>query len=326
MPEPSLIVSLVGGLVLLALAGDFLVRGAVTVGARLGFSPLVAGIFIVGFGTSAPEMLVAFDAAQSGYPNLALGNIVGSNIANVLLVLALPAIITPVSTGNWGQGMAWAAMALATAAWIGFLSTMGLNASVAGLFLIALFGYAIFTFVAAKAAARAGVDTGVEVSRAPSSGFFRAIGLTIVGIIGLPLGAQLIVDGGVEIARYYGVPQQYIGLTLLAVGTSLPEIGAGVASALRSKTDVLVGNVLGSNIFNILGAGGLISFVGISELAPSFQNYDHWAMAFAALLLGVLIFLRLRIGRLAGIAMLLLYATYIYGLINGWNIRASIGV
>ncbi|MEM8635160.1 MAG: calcium/sodium antiporter [Pseudomonadota bacterium] len=326
MPELSLIASLVGGLLVLGIAGDLLVNGAVSLGSRLGLSPLVAGIFIVGFGTSAPEMIVALDAAQSGYPNLALGNIVGSNIANVLLVLALPAIIAPISTGNWGQGTAWTAMALATAAWIAFLSTMGLNASVAGLFLIALVGYAIFTFVAAKAATDAGIDTGVEASGPAPSGLARAVGFTLIGIVGLPLGAQLIVEGGVEIAQFYGVPQELIGLTLLAVGTSLPEIGAGVASALRAKTDVLVGNVLGSNIFNILGAGGLISFVGVSELAPSFENYDHWAMAAAAALLGILILFRLRIGRLSGVIMLLLYATYIYGLVNGWNIREMVGV
>ncbi|MEM7661758.1 MAG: calcium/sodium antiporter [Pseudomonadota bacterium] len=326
MPELALIVSLIGGLVLLAIAGDLLVTGAVAIGSRLGLSPLVAGIFIVGFGTSAPEMIVALDAARNSHPNLALGNIVGSNIANVLLVLSLPAIIAPIRTGSWGQGTAWIAMALATIAWIAFLSTMGLTSSVAGLFLIALIGYAIFTLIAAKAATDAGVDTGVEAAGSSSAGLIKAAGFTLVGIIGLPLGAQLIVDGGVEIAEFYGVPQEFIGLTLLAIGTSLPEIGAGVAAAFRSKTDVLVGNVLGSNIFNILGAGGLVSLFGPLTASPSFNNYDHWAMAIAALLLGMLIFLRLRIGRLAGIAMLLIYTVYIYGLVNGWNIRAAIGV
>ncbi|MEO1475978.1 MAG: calcium/sodium antiporter [Pseudomonadota bacterium] len=325
MPELSLIVSLLGGLILLAISGDLLVNGAVGLGRRLGLSPLVAGIFIVGFGTSAPEMIVVLDAAQSGYPNLALGNIVGSNIANVLLVLALPALITPIVPGSWGQGTAWTAMAIATAVWITFLSTMGLNASVAGLFLIALIGYAIFTFVSAGAAKAAGIDTGVEAGNESSIGLTRAIAFTIVGIIGLPLGAQLIVDGGVEIAQFYGVPQEFIGLTLLAVGTSLPEIGAGIASAIRSKTDVLIGNVLGSNVFNILGAGGLISFFGPLTASPSFNNYDHWAMAGAALILGIFIFLRLRIGRLMGVALLLLYGVYIYGLVNGWNIRAAFG-
>ncbi|MEM9667653.1 MAG: calcium/sodium antiporter [Pseudomonadota bacterium] len=326
MPETNLIVALVGGLVLLAVSGDLLVNGSVALGRRFGLSPLVAGIFIVGFGTSAPEMIVALDAARSGYPNLALGNIVGSNIANVLLVLSIPALIAPIKSGNWGQGTAWVAMALATVGWITFLSTSGLSSSVAGLFLIALIGYAIFTLVAARTASNAGVDTGVETSDRLSMGLGRAAGFTLVGIIGLPLGAQLIVDSGVEIAQFYGVPQTLIGLTLLAVGTSLPEIGAGVASALRAKTDVLIGNVLGSNIFNILGAGGLISFFGPLRAPETFQSYDHWVMAGAALILGTLIFFRLQLGRLFAITMLLVYAVYIYGLVNDWNIRAAIGV
>ena len=326
MPELSLIISLIGGLILLAFAGDFLVNGAVTLGRRIGLSPLVAGIFIVGFGTSAPEMIVALDAARTNHPNLALGNIVGSNIANIMLVLAVPAVIAPIRAGGWGQGTAWIAMAIATAAWIGFLSTMGFNGSVAGVFFIGLIGYAIFTLVSARAAATAGIDTGIEAAEASGMSLQRAIAFTAVGIVGLPIGANLIVDGGVEIARFYNVREELIGLTLLAVGTSLPEIGAGVAAALRSKTDVLVGNVLGSNLFNILGAGGLIALFGPFAAAESFHTYDHWVMAAAALLLGLFIFAKARISRLAGIAMLLIYSVYIYGLVNGWNIGAAFGV
>ena len=130
----------------------------------------------------------------------------------------------------------------------------------------------------------------------------------------------MIVDGGVGVARFYEIPEELIGLTLLAVGTSLPEIGAGIAAALRNKTDVLVGNVLGSNLFNILGAGGLIAFFGPIKAAQSFGNYDHWVMAAAALVIGLFIFAKMRIGRLAGILLLLIYAVYIYGIDNGWNL------
>lgn len=323
MPEMSLIVSLIGGLVLLAFAGDFLVNGAVTLGRRVGLSPLVAGIFIVGFGTSAPEMIVAIDAARSNYPNLALGNIVGSNIANIFLVLAVPALIAPVRAGGWGQGPAWIALVLATATWIALLATTGLDNRIGTLFLAGLFIYAIYTLVAARAASNAGVDIGLE-NGPDTISLARAIAYTLIGIVGLPIGAHLIVEGGVGVARFYSIPEEIIGLTLLAVGTSLPEIGAGIAAALRQKTDVLVGNVLGSNIFNILGAGGLIAFFGPIEAAASFEAYDHWIMAAAALLLGVFIATKARISRLAGIAMLLVYAVYIYGLVNGWNIMAAI--
>lgn len=323
MPESGLIVALLGGLVLMAFAGDFLVNGAVAIGRKLGLSPLIAGIFIVGFGTSAPEMLVAIDAARNNYPNLALGNIVGSNIANIFLVLALPAIISPIVAGGWGQGRSYIFMLAATFIWIAILSTIGLDVAMGTLFIIALVLYAVYTLVSAHMAKAAGIDTGIDVDPSKiSTG--RASAYILIGMIGLPIGARLIVDGGVGIARFYDVREELIGLTLLAVGTSLPEIGAGVAAALRRKTDVLVGNVLGSNLFNILGAGGLIAFFGPIEAAQSFANYDHWVMAIAALIIGLLIFAKMRIGRLAGILLLLIYAVYIYGLVNGWNILALI--
>lgn len=322
-PDPYQIVALLGGLALLAFAGDFLVNGAVRLGRQAGFSPLIAGIFIVGFGTSAPEMIVAFDAAQSGYPSLALGNIVGSNIANILLVMALPAIIAPVVAGGWGQGRAFIAMALATLAWILVLTFEGLNPGIAAFFLLALVGYAIYTFISARSAAKAGVDIGVEDD--PNSiSLKRAIAYLIIGMIGLPLGANLIVDSGQALAEFYEVPAEIVGITLLAVGTSLPEIAAGIAAALRSKTDVLVGNVLGSNIFNILGAGGLISFFGPIHAPQTFSNYDHWIMAASAVFVGLLIFTKSRISRMLGIVILLLYAIYIYGVLNSWNILGAI--
>jgi cation:H+ antiporter len=321
MPESGLIVALLGGLVLMAFAGDFLVNGAVAIGRKLGLSPLIAGIFIVGFGTSAPEMLVAIDAARNNYPNLALGNIVGSNIANIFLVLALPAIISPIVAGGWGQGRSYIFMLAATFVWIAILSTIGLDVAMGTLFIIALILYAVFTLVSARMAKAAGIDTGIDVESS-KIGTARASAYILIGMIGLPIGARLIVDSGVDIARFYNVREELIGLTLLAVGTSLPEIGAGIAAALRKKTDVLVGNVLGSNLFNILGAGGLIAFFGPIEAAQSFANYDHWIMAAAALIIGLFIFAKMRIGRLAGILLLLIYSVYIYGLVNGWNILA----
>lgn len=323
MPEPVLIVSLLGGLALLAFAGDFLVNGAVTLGRKAGLSPLIAGIFIVGFGTSAPEMIVALDAARSNYPSLALGNIVGSNIANILLVVALPAVIAPIQAGGWGQGRAFIAMALVTAAWLFILTISSLTVSIGTLFIMALIGYALYTFLSVRMAAQAGVDTGIDESP-PTISIPRAAGYILIGMIGLPIGANLIVDSGVDIAKFYNIPEELIGLTLLAVGTSLPEIAAGVAAALRAKTDVLVGNVLGSNIFNILGAGGLIAFFGPIEAAQSFANYDHWIMAATALVIGIFIFAKVRIGRTMGLVMLAGYAIYIYGLVNGWNILALI--
>lgn len=320
MPDATLLAALLGGFVVLAFAGDFLVNGAVTLAHRMGVSPLVAGIFIVGFGTSAPEMFVSLDAAISGRSGLALGNIVGSNIANVLLVLAIPALIRPIRADGPGQIAAAVGMLVATAAWITMTALMPLDALIGVLFLFLLIGYVGMTFLNARRAVSGGFDPGVDDDEAPDLPLWRALIYVPLGVAGLVLGAKLIIEGGVGVAEFYSVPQEWIGLTLLALGTSLPEIGAGVAAVFRNKGDVLFGNVLGSNIFNILGAGGIVSLFGPIEVAPVFQKYDHFAMGGAAVLLAMIIFTKGRVGRLMGLLFLLIYAVYIYGLINGINL------
>ncbi|HBL93298.1 calcium/sodium antiporter [Hyphomonas sp. UBA5107] len=320
MPELTLIAALIGGLVIMAFAGDFLVNGAVAVARRLGVSPLIAGIFIVGFGTSAPEMVVSLNAALEDRAGLALGNIVGSNIANIFLVLGIPALIMPFVAGGHGQGRALTAMLVATAVWI-LLTGMGPLTVLGGiLFLAILIAYCVVTFYMARKAVATGEDPGVELEEAPKLSLPRSLAYIVLGIGGLVLGAHLIIAGGVGIAEFYHVPQEWIGLTLLAIGTSLPEIGAAVAAALRRHGEVAIGNVLGSNVFNILGAGGIISLFGPIEIAATFTHYDHWVMTFAALLIGGFILTRARLGRLMGILMLLIYAVYIYGLVNGFDI------
>ena len=326
MPDLSLIVALVGGLALLAFAGDFLVNGAVSAANRLGVPHLVAGVFIVGFGTSAPEMVVAVDAAIKGYPAIAFGNIVGSNIANVWLVLGLPAIIAPLATGGYGEIRALLAMLAATAAWILISSLMPLNPVIGAAFVLALILYAIYTLHVTGKAERAGVDVGIDADD-PHLSLPRTIAYIAIGIVGLPVGAHLIVEGGAGIARSFHISEEVIGLTLIALGTSLPEIAAGISAAMRGRGSVVVGNILGSNLFNLLGAGGLVALVGSSApggltLSQSFHAYDHWAMALAALTAALFIFTRSRVTRLAGMLLLLVYAVYIFGLTQGWDLLA----
>lgn len=329
MPDLSLIVALVGGLALLAFAGDFLVNGAVSAANRLGVPHLVAGVFIVGFGTSAPEMVVAVDAAVKGYPAIAFGNIVGSNIANVWLVLGLPAVIAPLATGGYGEIRALLAMLAATAAWIFICATMPLNVAIGALFILALILYAIYTLHATRKAERAGLDVGLDADD-PHLSLPKTIAYIVIGIIGLPVGANLIVTGGVGIARSFHISEEIIGLTLIALGTSLPEIAAGISAAMRGRGSVVVGNILGSNIFNLLGAGGLVALVaggapGGVEMSRSFHAYDHWAMALAAMTAAGFILTRSKVSRLAGVLLLLVYAVYIFGLTQGWDILALLG-
>lgn len=317
MPDPILLASLVGGLLLLALGGDLLVRGAVRAARALGASPLIAGIFIVGFGTSLPEIFVSVNAAFTGSPGLAIGNIVGSSIANVFLVLAIPALIFPVFAGGPGQGRALFATLLATALWIGMTAIMPLTPLMGICFLMVLIGYTGLSLFAARRDEVAGKPTGVREHEPEGPPLWRALIYVPVGIAALVYASTLIVSGADGLARAVGLPQEYIGLTLLAVGTSLPEIGASLAAAARKRGDVLVGNILGSNIINILGAGGIVAMSGTVELARLFHAYDHWVMGFAAIVLAVLILTKAKIGRLLGLLLLLLYAMYIYGLVGG---------
>ena len=323
MPEAGLLAALIGGLVILALAGDFLVNGAVSLARRIGISPLVAGILIVGFGTSAPEMVVSLDASLQGNPSLALGNIVGSNIANVWLVLAAPALIMPIAVRQFGLRRSYWIMLGATAAWIAWTAFYPLTPLFGIGLLAGLALYSVLMLWWTSDALRKGMDVGLEEDDDPQGTFAMIVSL-VVGIVGLPLGAHLMVEGGVGIARQYEVPEEIIGLTLLAIGTSLPELGAGLAAVLRRRGDVIIGNVIGSNIFNLLGAGVIISFFGPIDLAPTFIQFDHWAMAAAAITLGLFVLPRGRITRLAALAIALVYCIYLYGLVNGWNMTGEV--
>lgn len=322
MPEPILLISLFGGLLLMALAGDLLVRGALGLGRAMGVSPLVAGIFIVGFGTSAPEMFISANAALNGNPGLAIGNIVGSNIANLLMVAAIPALFFPYRTGGAGQGRALFMLLLATGIWIGMTAIMPLDPIMGICFLLVLVGYAGFSIFAARHDEIAGKGAHQADAVTLKPPVWRAIFYVPLGIAGLLYASRMIITGGEGVARELGVPDEWIGLTILALGTSLPEIGAGLAAAFRQRGDVVAGNILGSNVFNILGAGGIVALFGPFEVAPLFLQYDHWVMGITAVLFAGLVMLRVRMGRLLGVLLLLIYAAYIYGLVTGTNLMA----
>lgn len=309
---------LAGGLILLLFAGDLLVRGAASAALKLGVSPLFAGIVIVGFGTSAPEMLVALDAALGGREGLAFGNIVGSNIANILLVLAVPAIFAPIVTKTTGLRRTLFMTALATAVWMLVTYYYELNVFVGIAFLTALVVYVISAYFQARGKPDLAVDVEDEVR--PVSGWVTIVALVLLGMVGLPLGAHLTIEGGVAIADELKVPSEIIGLTLLAIGTSLPELAAGIAAAFRRSTDVIIGNVLGSNMFNVLAAGGIVALFGPFDYPQTFHTYDHVVMALALGVTGVYVLSRQKIGWLAGFAFLAVYIAYLMGLMGLWEL------
>ena len=314
--ELIMLASLIGGILLLAVSGDFLVRGAVALSRALGIPALVVGIFVVGLATSAPEIWVSLRAGLDGYPQMALGNIVGSNIANIWFVLALPALIFPMRTGNKGQRSAIVWLLLITAGWIAVTAYQPLTPVIGGAMIGVLVIYAAWMLAAVRNAPH------LEDADLPQGmGAPLALMLVILGGFGLPIGAHLAIEGGAALAEAAGFSQERIGLTILAVGTSLPELTAGIAAAVRRRSDILVGNIIGSNAFYILGAGAVVAFFNEQgeKVAATFMQYDHWAMGLAALTAALFILPRQKISRLAAIVLLLLYLVYLYGLIDGWK-------
>ncbi len=302
--------AVIGGLVLLLLAGDLLVRGAVALAVRLGISPLIIGLTVVAFGTSAPELMISVEAALGGVPGIAIGNVVGSNIANVLLVLGIPAIIYPICCDQSGIRRNIFMMVGATLVFIAFAYQGAFtftNGFVMLLLLIGFLAYSGWRAMAQSDETEAGLE---EVEGIPASKP-RMVTYILLGLIGLPLGANLLINGATEIAHTFGVSDAVIGLTVVAIGTSLPELATTVVAAMRKQTDVAIGNVIGSNLFNILAIMGITAIVAEVPVPSHFLNFDLWIMLGTALLIIPFALLHKPITRRMGIGFVVAYAAYI---------------
>ncbi|WP_457649944.1 calcium/sodium antiporter [Profundibacter sp.] len=306
------------GLVILLLAGDALVKGAVNLSLRLGVPALIVSLTIVAFGTSAPELLIAIQAIHDGAPGLALGNVVGSNTANVLLVLGIPALIATFHTSECDTRKNYLFMMFATLLFIA-MCFLGPITWIHGIVLLAALGFVLSdSFLEARSHRRESKIASLaaedleEIEGADLDMPWWQIGVFMVlGLIGLPLGANLLVEGAVNIATDYGVSDTVIGLTLVAVGTSLPELATTVMAAIRRQADVALGNVIGSNMFNLLAIIGIASFVGDIPVADGILRFDLWVMLASSVLLIPFVFLKQNITKGWGVALSAAYAAYI---------------
>lgn len=300
------------GLVLLFVGGEGLVRGSVAIAERLGISKLLIGLVIVGFGTSTPELLVSVNAALDGAPEIALGNIVGSNIANVLLIVGVAAVITPIL--GWERTAVREALVATLVSLVAFSLVQGsIITRIEGVaMLVVLAGYLYSSYWLEKRdrAARTFQHEAEEFEDIPLSRPWLAPVLVIGGIAALVFGADMLVEGAVNIARDFGVPDAVIGLSLVAIGTSLPELATAIVAAIRRHADVVLGNVIGSNIFNILAILGVTVVIQPIEVTERFRTIDTPVMLGASLLLLALLFATKSIGRLWGALMLVAYASY----------------
>lgn len=316
MYEAGLIVA---GLVLLFVGGEALLRGSVSLAHKLGVSRILIGSVIIGFGTSMPEMTVSVGAALKGSPDIALGNVIGSNIANILLILGLSALIYPIATRVESCHREVLVM-LGSAVLLAVLMLAGaLNLPSGALMLALLSAYIVYSYrmdrrtPAPPSATQQDDDEASYHYAAP-----LALVLCAAGLAALVGGSVLLVDGATAIARDLGVSEAVIGLTLVAVGTSLPELATAVICSLKKQGDLIIGNILGSNLFNILAILGVTALLKPIPASAQMLAFDIWVMLAASLFIALLLLRGIRMGKIIGAAMMTAYTAYTFYLyLNG---------
>jgi len=294
---------LAGGLLGLFLGGDWLVRGASQIAARFNVPPLIIGLTIVGFGTSTPELLVSLQAAFDGLPGISVGNVVGSNTANILLILGVAGIIAPPIADfmNMRRDLFWmlgAALVMPVIIASGYVGRIEGAALITGLII-----YLGLSFRAMRNDPTEALPSDVNL--------LHAAGFTIAGLIAVMVGAKYLVESATIIARHLGVSEAMIGLSIVAIGTSLPELATTVAAAIKGEREIALGNIIGSNIFNILAILGLTGLIIPIPVDTRFMSFDVPVMICATLLILGLIYVRGEISRIAGGLMILAYIGYI---------------
>lgn len=292
------------GLVGLFLGGEVLIRGAVGVARHYHVSPLIIGLTIVGFGTSAPELLVSVQSALAGVPDIAVGNVVGSNIANILLILGTGAMIAvvPIQFGRMIRDFV-AMLGATVLVWVLMLN--GALGRAEGAVLVA--GLAVYMWLCLRNAAGAHPP---EIDE-PVRPLWQSAAMALAGLVILAIGARLLVFSATDIARSFGVSEAVIGLTIVAVGTSLPELATGILAAIRKHGDLAVGNVLGSNVFNLLGILGATALVKPIPIDPRFTTMDLPLALIASLAMAGFAIFAGHVGRIGGVALLIAYAGYV---------------
>ncbi len=302
------ILLMVCGFVALVIGGEGLVRGSVSIAKALKLSTLLISVVIVGFGTSMPEMVVSVQAALAGSADISLGNVVGSNICNVVLILGVAALIFPVACHSKAIKRD-VVVGIGAAIFLAALSFVGEISRISGLLmllsLVAYLGYCVY--IDRKNNSLEMAEEAEEFSYKMSV----AAPMAIIGIAMLMGGAKLLIIGATSIAQKFGVPEAVIGLTIIALGTSLPELATAIVAARKKQSDVIIGNILGSNLFNILAILGTTSVITPIPYAGQIAHQDVWIMLAIAILVAPFAFVLKHINRTAGAFFLVLYVGYI---------------
>lgn len=303
------------GLAGLIAGGELLVRGAVSAARSFGISPMVIGLTLVGFGTSTPELVTSLQAALSGSSGIAIGNIVGSNIGNVLLILAIAAIVAPIAVDPVAFRRDGTVMVLATVLCLGAVLIGDIGRVVGLIFILALIAYLTFTFVSERRSSHSAASTVYEGEAQIVVGAdYSLLTALLIAIAGLALtifGARFLVQGAVDIAKAAGLSEAVIGLTIVAIGTSMPELVTSIIAVRKGQGAVALGNLLGSNIFNVLGILGVTALVQPMAVPPEIMRLDIWVMCAATAVMVLFARTGWRIGGREGAALLAGYAAYL---------------
>ncbi len=305
------ILMILGGLVLLFFGGEGLIKGSVSIARNFGLSKLLVSAVVVGFGTSMPEMTVSVGAALKGASDIAIGNVVGSNIANILLIVGIAAIMCPIFVAGAAVKRDTFVMLAASVALCGIALT-GMISPLAGVVMFAaLIGYIAYAYSQDK---KGGAETvqhiEEDIEGEPQLSSLKASVFALGGLALLIGGAYILVEGAVSIARGFGISEAVIGLTIVAVGTSLPELATAIVAGMRKHSDVIIGNILGSNIFNILSILGVTAMISPIPIGEQIAGSDVWIMLGVAAFLSVYLLRGATIGRISGLVMLCAYTIY----------------
>lgn len=313
------------GLLLLYFGAEALVGGSSAIALKYGVKPLVVGLTVVAFGTSSPELLVCLTAAiesTSATDAISIGNILGSNIANIVLILGCASILRPIRVTQQAVRREYPIMLAATFLLVGLIVFDGVEPSLTRLdgavLLTGMVGYLVYSYISAAADAAADVDDVAPDELDEIEGLvdeetsvpLQAVKI-VVGIVGLAMGAWGMVESSVAIARDLNVPEIAIGISIVAFGTSLPELATSVVAAVREEADISVGNVIGSNIFNIMLVLGTVALIAPVSVDPSVLDFDLWMMLGVALGIWPILYTGKNISRIEGIAMVAIYGGYI---------------
>ena len=313
MPELLLItLYIIGGLVLLYFGADWLVKGAMTLALNLGLSPLIVGLTVVALGTSVPEALVSVQAAIGHQGGIAIGNVVGSNILNIALILGLSALITPLKVDSHLVKADVPLLSGATFMLVVLLEDFHISRMEGAFLLLCIVGYIVGNVLTVKKTSlEENKIEGMEVPEDPGNNFWRDIALLIVGIITLGFGSNFLVTGAVDLARLWGLSEALIGLTIVSIGTGTPELATALMAAYRKSADLAIGNAVGSNLFNIMFVLGLAGLVAPLD-AIGINSSDLYVMLAVTILLLPTVWTGRILDRKEGFLFLAIYFGYLY--------------